>query len=210
MLWLFVEHLLTETEQEAFSHFLNQLADNMHAENDDKRGNTSRKSVSKQFDRGDVVMAVEKGPFWRLTRNACCIGGEGEAVYDQSHRSALPRQPTTSAKESKVPNSSPSSGSDSDDSGTDQGEESGLSRRERKKRRMERELLSEDQKRANHIASEQKRRQSIREGFSTLVHMVPSLGKCHRSEAVILQKCKSCFFFLTDAGVAICSRDHFS
>ncbi|GAN06187.1 helix-loop-helix DNA-binding domain-containing protein [Mucor ambiguus] len=50
------------------------------------------------------------------------------------------------------------------------------------------ELLSEDQKKANHIASEQKRRANIRIGFDQLVDMVPALDNCHRSEALILQK----------------------
>lgn len=52
------------------------------------------------------------------------------------------------------------------------------------------ELLSDDQKKANHIASEQKRRANIRIGFNQLVNMVPALDTCHRSESLILQKCK--------------------
>ncbi|CAG8660496.1 360_t:CDS:2 [Cetraspora pellucida] len=52
------------------------------------------------------------------------------------------------------------------------------------------ELLTEAEKKANHIASEQKRRQNIRLGFDQLVEIVPTLSQCHRSEALILQKCK--------------------
>jgi hypothetical protein len=52
------------------------------------------------------------------------------------------------------------------------------------------ELLSEAEKKANHIASEQKRRQNIRVGFDQLVDIVPALSQSHRSEALILQKCK--------------------
>lgn len=52
------------------------------------------------------------------------------------------------------------------------------------------ELLTEAEKKANHIASEQKRRQNIRIGFDSLVEIVPTLSECHRSEALILQKCK--------------------
>lgn len=52
------------------------------------------------------------------------------------------------------------------------------------------ELLSEAEKKANHIASEQKRRQNIRVGFDQLVEIVPTLSQSHRSEALILQKCK--------------------
>ncbi len=51
------------------------------------------------------------------------------------------------------------------------------------------ELLTEAEKKANHIASEQKRRQNIRLGFDQLVEIVPTLSQCHRSEALILQKC---------------------
>ncbi|CAG8481313.1 7797_t:CDS:2 [Ambispora leptoticha] len=50
------------------------------------------------------------------------------------------------------------------------------------------ELLTEAEKKANHIASEQKRRQHIRMGFDQLVEIVPTLSQCHRSEALILQK----------------------
>ncbi|RKO91486.1 hypothetical protein BDK51DRAFT_6183, partial [Blyttiomyces helicus] len=50
------------------------------------------------------------------------------------------------------------------------------------------QLLTEEEKRANHIESEKKRRQNIRVGFDQLVEMVPSLSQCHRSEALILQK----------------------
>ncbi|CAO3607732.1 unnamed protein product [Cunninghamella blakesleeana] len=50
------------------------------------------------------------------------------------------------------------------------------------------ELLSEAQKKANHIASEQKRRANIRIGFDQLVDIVPTLSHCHRSESLILQK----------------------
>ncbi|ORY06613.1 hypothetical protein K493DRAFT_274227 [Basidiobolus meristosporus CBS 931.73] len=50
------------------------------------------------------------------------------------------------------------------------------------------ELLTEEEKKANHIASEQKRRQNIRLGFEQLVEIVPTLSQCHRSESAILQK----------------------
>lgn len=52
------------------------------------------------------------------------------------------------------------------------------------------ELLTDAEKKANHIASEQKRRQNIRIGFDSLVEIVPTLSECQRSEALILQKCK--------------------
>ncbi|RKP14446.1 hypothetical protein BJ684DRAFT_3344, partial [Piptocephalis cylindrospora] len=49
-------------------------------------------------------------------------------------------------------------------------------------------LLTLEEKKANHIASEHKRRRSIRIGFDTLTEIVPNLHRCSRSEALILQK----------------------
>ncbi|KAK9469465.1 hypothetical protein V1512DRAFT_288654 [Lipomyces arxii] len=51
------------------------------------------------------------------------------------------------------------------------------------------ELLTPQEKKANHIASEQKRRQAIRDGFDALTELVPGLTRSQsRSEAVVLQK----------------------
>ncbi|KAI9248059.1 hypothetical protein BDA99DRAFT_525642 [Phascolomyces articulosus] len=61
-------------------------------------------------------------------------------------------------------------------------------RRQRRARKAPHELLTEAEKKANHIASEQKRRQNIRLGFEQLIEVVPSLSQGNRSEALILQK----------------------
>ncbi|KAI8144948.1 hypothetical protein BJV82DRAFT_499247, partial [Fennellomyces sp. T-0311] len=58
----------------------------------------------------------------------------------------------------------------------------------RRSRKAPHELLTEAEKKANHIASEQKRRQNIRLGFDQLIEIVPSLNHGNRSEALILQK----------------------
>ncbi|KAI9005847.1 hypothetical protein CLU79DRAFT_840935 [Phycomyces nitens] len=60
--------------------------------------------------------------------------------------------------------------------------------RERRHRKAPHELLTDAEKKANHIASEQKRRQNIRLGFDQLIDSVPSLHHGNRSEALILQK----------------------
>jgi len=57
-----------------------------------------------------------------------------------------------------------------------------------KRKRPSHELLTEEEKKANHIASEQKRRQNIRTGFEQLIELVPNLNPNHRSEAVVLEK----------------------
>lgn len=50
----------------------------------------------------------------------------------------------------------------------------------------EKPRLTEQEKKTNHIASEQKRRQAIREGFDKLAGMVPGMSGQGRSEAVVL------------------------
>ncbi|CAC9891227.1 hypothetical protein D6C84_02131 [Aureobasidium pullulans] len=46
--------------------------------------------------------------------------------------------------------------------------------------------LTEQEKKNNHIASEQKRRHAIREGFDRLAEMVPGMAGQGRSEAIML------------------------
>lgn len=48
--------------------------------------------------------------------------------------------------------------------------------------------LTEQEKKTNHIASEQKRRAAIREGFDRLTELVPGLEGQGRSEGVVLKK----------------------
>ncbi|KAF1835694.1 hypothetical protein BDW02DRAFT_495297 [Decorospora gaudefroyi] len=50
----------------------------------------------------------------------------------------------------------------------------------------DRPRLTEAQKKENHIRSEQKRREAIREGFDRLASIVPGLQGQGRSEAVVL------------------------
>ncbi|KAJ4292775.1 hypothetical protein N0V90_009438 [Kalmusia sp. IMI 367209] len=51
----------------------------------------------------------------------------------------------------------------------------------------ERPRLSEAQKKENHIRSEQKRREAIRDGFDRLASIVPGMEGQGRSEAVVLE-----------------------
>lgn len=69
-------------------------------------------------------------------------------------------------------------------------ESSPTPKKERKPRKAPHELLTDAEKKANHIASEKKRRQNIKLGFDQLIDIVPSLTQGNRSEAFILQKCK--------------------
>lgn len=51
----------------------------------------------------------------------------------------------------------------------------------------DRPRLTEAQKKENHIRSEQKRREAIREGFDRLASIVPGIEGQGRSEAVVLE-----------------------
>ncbi|CEI90183.1 hypothetical protein RMCBS344292_04513 [Rhizopus microsporus] len=55
-------------------------------------------------------------------------------------------------------------------------------------KKRHRDLLSDDQKRANHIASEQKRRNMIRSGFRELTELIPTLKNINNSKSTILFK----------------------
>ncbi|KAI8644068.1 hypothetical protein BD408DRAFT_442155 [Parasitella parasitica] len=72
--------------------------------------------------------------------------------------------------------------------GEDEEEVDVSEKKERKGRKAPHELLTDAEKKANHIASEKKRRQNIRLGFDQLIEIVPSLTQGNRSEAFILQK----------------------
>jgi heteromeric Ino2p/Ino4p transcription factor len=52
----------------------------------------------------------------------------------------------------------------------------------------EKPRLTEQEKKNNHIASEQKRRAAIREGFDRLTELVPGLEGQGRSESIVLKK----------------------
>ncbi|KAG0201282.1 hypothetical protein BGX28_005834 [Mortierella sp. GBA30] len=93
-----------------------------------------------------------------------------ESKLEDPHHSPLVQQDSTL---SPTPSQNSSSGQPQSKSGS---------------KKPHHELLTEAEKKANHIASEQKRRQNIRVGFDSLVEIVPTLSDCHRSEAVILQK----------------------
>ncbi|KAI9315666.1 Myc-type, basic helix-loop-helix domain-containing protein, partial [Dichotomocladium elegans] len=48
--------------------------------------------------------------------------------------------------------------------------------------------LTDDERRANHIASEQRRRNAIRNGFKELTELIPTLKNIHHSKSTILFK----------------------
>lgn len=57
-----------------------------------------------------------------------------------------------------------------------------------KRSRLNKDLLTEDEKRINHIASEQKRRNTIRLGFKDLTDIIPTLKNINNSKSTILFK----------------------
>jgi Helix-loop-helix DNA-binding domain len=75
--------------------------------------------------------------------------------------------------------------SDEDD---DMAESPGSSTSGNKRSKQHKELLTEEEKRANHIASEQKRRNTIRTGFKELTDIIPTLKNINNSKSTILFK----------------------
>ncbi|CAO3592331.1 unnamed protein product [Absidia cylindrospora] len=57
-----------------------------------------------------------------------------------------------------------------------------------RRNKSHKELLTEDEKRSNHIASEQKRRSTIRNGFKDLTDIVPTLKNINNSKSTVLFK----------------------
>jgi hypothetical protein len=57
-----------------------------------------------------------------------------------------------------------------------------------KRSRLNKDLLTDDEKRMNHIASEQKRRNTIRLGFKELTEIIPTLKNINNSKSTILFK----------------------
>ncbi|EWC43644.1 hypothetical protein DRE_01531 [Drechslerella stenobrocha 248] len=81
---------------------------------------------------------------------------------------------------------------DTDTNGGSSGEETGDRRRDSSGagdgKRGERPRLTEVEKKNNHIASEQKRRMAIRDGFDKLTELVPGIEGQGRSESIVLRK----------------------
>ncbi|KAI9283309.1 hypothetical protein BY458DRAFT_496148 [Sporodiniella umbellata] len=67
-------------------------------------------------------------------------------------------------------------------------DDSHLTKKEKLLKPSCKELLSDQQKKANHIASEQKRRNTIRGGFKELTELVPTLKNINNSKSIILFK----------------------
>ncbi|KAG0044737.1 hypothetical protein BGZ83_009986 [Gryganskiella cystojenkinii] len=88
----------------------------------------------------------------------------------QQHRSQPRRRLNSSNNIQNIPGSAPSSAPTTT------------------KRKPYKELLTEEEKRANHIASEQKRRNTIRNGFRDMTELIPDLKDLNSSKSTILFK----------------------
>ncbi|KAG0174949.1 hypothetical protein DFQ28_003626 [Apophysomyces sp. BC1034] len=78
--------------------------------------------------------------------------------------------------------------SDNDDDDDDDDEHNKRPSKKKSTVRSHKELLTEEEKRANHIASEQKRRSTIRSGFKDLTDLVPTLKNINNSKSTVLFK----------------------
>ncbi|RUS14325.1 hypothetical protein BC937DRAFT_93999 [Endogone sp. FLAS-F59071] len=91
------------------------------------------------------------------------------------------------------PSSSSMTQNTADEGGSDEDDDEGMSPSSGNgtsttKRKPYKELLTEEEKRANHIQSEQKRRNTIRAGFRDLTDLVPTLKNVNNSKSTILFK----------------------
>lgn len=110
----------------------------------------------------------------------------------------LSSSPSTATQPIQVPNikTEPSSSitqNTADEGGSDEEDDEGMSPSSGNgtpatKRKPYKELLTEEEKRANHIQSEQKRRNTIRAGFRDLTDLVPTLKNVNNSKSTILFK----------------------
>ncbi|KAI9032908.1 hypothetical protein CLU79DRAFT_830751 [Phycomyces nitens] len=97
-----------------------------------------------------------------------------ESVYIQPERSSTKRQASDSV--------------DEDDESVRHASSVGSEGRSPKRNKPQKELLTEEEKRTNHIASEQKRRSTIRTGFKDLTDIVPTLKNINNSKSAVLFK----------------------
>ncbi|KAF9020858.1 hypothetical protein CPC16_006511 [Podila verticillata] len=94
---------------------------------------------------------------------------------DDDHKDDDSQERNTSVSDGSVSDSGVSSGPNSSTPSTT-------------KRKPYKELLTEEEKRANHIASEQKRRNTIRNGFKDMTELIPDLKDLNSSKSTILFK----------------------
>ena len=129
------------------------------------------------------------------------VGGEEEtAIIEESPDGSWGTPPATTTAATRMirrgsQNSSASGGSAASSSTTNttittsrRGRRASSSSRKSSSKQSTRENLSEEQKRTNHILSEQKRRNLIRQGFEDLCSLVPSLrGGGFSKSAMLIQ-----------------------
>ena len=103
--------------------------------------------------------------------------------------SSLSKQQSDENDISNSPNSSHSSGTyGNNGNGNGNGGSGGGGGGAIRRGKPHKELLTEEEKRNNHIASEQKRRSMIRSGFKDLTEIVPTLKNINNSKSTVLFK----------------------
>lgn len=102
------------------------------------------------------------------------------SIYADLHRTSTPHHPPLHPRNLHKMNPD---GDDDRSSSTPTATSKSASGQEKEKPR-----LTDQEKKNNHIASEQKRRAAIREGFDRLTELVPGLEGQGRSESIVLQK----------------------
>jgi len=157
---------------------------------DERAARAANKNETLRQQQGDSEFTQQqRGTSLESRERRSQSGDDGEKTDGQSSESeSSGKQLGDGDKSNEVSGSSNASASSSLNSATTK--PNPMPSRGGRSKKGHHELLTEAEKKANHIASEQKRRQNIRLGFDQLVEIVPTLSQCHRSEALILQKCE--------------------
>ncbi|CAO3641266.1 unnamed protein product [Cunninghamella blakesleeana] len=114
---------------------------------------------------------------------------ESTPIYlHQSHEITIPHTPTLSNESNTIIKNNDKFTNNNDDDDDQENDDDYSSSILSKRSRQSRELLTEDEKRANHIASEQKRRNTIRNGFKEMTEIIPTLKNINNSKSTILFK----------------------
>ncbi|KAF9362543.1 hypothetical protein BGX34_005960 [Mortierella sp. NVP85] len=160
--------------------------------NPSKRGKTNKGTTSYNQDASRIATPIHQLSNLSLNGNSSTSNGSGSPNPKKNKRDEdehpspspvlSPSRPTMKKEESQERMTSISDGSVSETAST------ARPGTPTTKRKPYKELLTEEEKRANHIASEQKRRNTIRNGFKDMTDIIPELRDVNSSKSTILFK----------------------
>ncbi|KAF9582027.1 hypothetical protein BGW38_000751 [Lunasporangiospora selenospora] len=153
---------------------------------------SNRRSVSGQNDSSKISTPIQQLSKLSLNNGPTSSKKNKRDDDDSSVSSPPPMTPRSrehrEARDERDPSVSDGSVSDTSNANPTSASSTGASGPATAKRKPYKELLTEEEKRANHIASEQKRRNTIRNGFKDMTDIIPDLRDVNSSKSTILFK----------------------